>query len=324
MAELKRGVKDSVFTCLFQQPKYMRQLYLVLHPEDTDVREEDFKLVTLENVLATGLYNDLGFQVRNRLLLLVEAQSTFSVNITLRLLMYLANTYKVYVEENKLDLYGSRAVHLPRPELYVIYTGDKKHVPETLCLSDLYEGRGGAEIQVKVLRGGSPGDILAQYVRFCQITDEKRQQYGRTKEAIEAIIDQCIQECVLAPFLTAQRKEVHDIMTFLFDHDTIMDIHDYNIAKDAEEKGIQKGMRKGIQEGMQKGMQKGMQTGMQKGMQEGLQTGLQRGQEAGIRAMVSTLQELSVDREIAIQKLAAKFGLLPQAAEEKVAQYWLQ
>lgn len=69
-------------------------------------------------------------------------------------------------------------------------------------------------------------------------------------------------------------------MTFLFDHDTIMDIHDYNIAKDAEEKGI--------------------------------------------RAMVSTLQELSVDREIVTQKLAAKFGLLPQAAEEKVAQYWLQ
>lgn len=97
-------------------------------------------------------------------------------------------------------------------------------------------------------------------------------------------------------------------MTFLFDHDTIMDIHDYNIAKDAEEKGIQKGIQKG----------------MQKGMQEGLQTGLQRGQEAGIRAMVSTLQELSVDREIVTQKLAAKFGLLPQAAEEKVAQYWLQ
>ena len=107
MAEMKRSVKDSVFTYLFKQPEYTRQLYLALHPEDTDVKESDFKLVTLENVLTTGFYNDLGIQVRNRLILLVEAQSTFSVNIALRMLLYLAGTYKEYIEEQKLDLYGS-------------------------------------------------------------------------------------------------------------------------------------------------------------------------------------------------------------------------
>ena len=40
------------------------------------MKESDFKLVTLENVLTTGFYNDLGIQVRNRLILLVEAQSS--------------------------------------------------------------------------------------------------------------------------------------------------------------------------------------------------------------------------------------------------------
>ena len=55
------------------KPEYTRQLYLALHPEDADVKESDFKLVTLENVLTTGFYNDLGIQVRNRLILLVEA-----------------------------------------------------------------------------------------------------------------------------------------------------------------------------------------------------------------------------------------------------------
>ena len=100
MPELKRAVKDSVFTYLFSQPEYARELYLELHPEDTDVTTEDFKLVTFENVLAIGQYNDLGLQVRDRLILLVEAQSTYSVNIPLRMLMYLANTYKDFVEEN--------------------------------------------------------------------------------------------------------------------------------------------------------------------------------------------------------------------------------
>ena len=39
------------------------------------------------------------------MILLLEAQSTFSVNIVLRMLLYLAATYKEYVEEQKLNLY---------------------------------------------------------------------------------------------------------------------------------------------------------------------------------------------------------------------------
>ena len=54
MPEIKRTIKDSVFTYLFSQPEYARELYLNLHPEDQDVTEADIKLVTLENVLTTG------------------------------------------------------------------------------------------------------------------------------------------------------------------------------------------------------------------------------------------------------------------------------
>lgn len=41
MLEIKREIKDSVFTYLFRQPEYMRQLYLALHPEDEDVTEQE-------------------------------------------------------------------------------------------------------------------------------------------------------------------------------------------------------------------------------------------------------------------------------------------
>ncbi len=85
MAEMRYTIKDSVFTYVFKQPEYARKLYLALHPEDTDVTEADCRLVTLENVLTTGMYNDVGLQVRNVLILLVEAQSIFSVNIALRI-----------------------------------------------------------------------------------------------------------------------------------------------------------------------------------------------------------------------------------------------
>ena len=284
MAEMKRSVKDSVFTYLFKQPEYTRQLYLALHPEDTDVKESDFKLVTLENVLTTGFYNDLGIQVRNRLILLVEAQSTFSVNIALRMLLYLAGTYKEYIEEQKLDLYGSHPVEIPRPELYVVYTGDRKEIPEALHLSGLYQGAGSAEVEVKVLRDDGTGDILDQYVRFCKIADEQREKYGLTQQAIDETIRICIAENVLAPFLASRQKEVLEIMVTLFDQEKIAEIHDYNVAKAAR----------------------------------------QEGREEGIRAMVSTLRSMSVEQKQIAQKLVEQFGLLPQAAEEKVKQYWKQ
>ena len=292
MAEMKRSVKDSVFTYLFKQPEYTRQLYLALHPEDTDVKESDFKLVTLENVLTTGFYNDLGIQVRNRLILLVEAQSTFSVNIALRMLLYLAGTYKEYIEEQKLDLYGSHPVEIPRPELYVVYTGGRKELPETLHLSDLYQGAGSAEVEVKVLRDDGTGDILDQYVQFCKIADEQREKYGLTQQAIDETIRICIAENVLAPFLASRQKEVLEIMVTLFDQEKIAEIHDYNVAKAAR--------------------------------QEGHQLGRAEGREEGIRAMVSTLRSMSVEKKQIAQKLVEQFGLLPQAAEEKVKQYWKQ
>ena len=296
MAELRRAIKDSVFTYLFRQPEYTRLLYLVLHPEDQDVTEAECKIVTLENVLSTGMYNDLGVQVRNRLLLLVEAQSTFSLNIALRLLLYLAGTYNEYVEEHKLDLYGTKPVTIPRPEMYVIYTGDQKTVPDAIHLSDLYKGAGCVDLQVTVLRGGKEGDILSQYVRFCKITDKNRKLYGNTQKAVDATLRQCAEENVLAPFLASRQKEVQDIMTYLFDHDTIMNIHDYNIAKEAKQAGHREGRREGRSEGL----------------------------ETGISAMVAMMQEFSMDRETAARKLAAKFDLLPQVAQEKVDQYWVQ
>ena len=201
MPRMKYTLKDSVFTFIFKQPEYARELYLALHPEDPDVTEADCKLVTLENILTTGMYNDIGLQVRDKMILLIEAQSTFSVNIVLRMLLYLAATYKEYVEEQKLNLYGTEAVTVPRPELYVVYTGSRKDIPETLLLSDLYGGAGDAEVHVKVLRGTGNGDIVDQYVRFCKIADEERNRHGCTGEAIEETLRRCIERNALAPFL---------------------------------------------------------------------------------------------------------------------------
>ncbi len=77
----KRKTKDSVFLDLFQNKSYLLKLYKTLHPEDTTATEDSLTNVTIENVLTDNLYNDLGFIVDNKLMILVEAQSTWTMNI---------------------------------------------------------------------------------------------------------------------------------------------------------------------------------------------------------------------------------------------------
>ena len=70
----KYTVKDSVSTTIFREPKYLLQLYQALHPEDREATEESITNVTITNVLLDQFYNDVGFQVREKLVILVEQQ----------------------------------------------------------------------------------------------------------------------------------------------------------------------------------------------------------------------------------------------------------
>lgn len=69
-------------------------------------------------------------------MILVEAQSTWTANIIIRALEYLVNSYRRYFTDNNMDLYKSKKVKLPKPELYVIYTGSRKTRPERITLLD--------------------------------------------------------------------------------------------------------------------------------------------------------------------------------------------
>ena len=220
---MKRTVKDSVFTDLFGIPKYLIKLYRALHPEDKTTEEKDIINVTIKNILTDYQYNDLGFRIGNTVLLLLEAQSTWSANIIIRILMYLMQTYNYYCTENGLDLYGEKKVEIPKPELYVIFTGDRKNKPEYITLKDeFFDGQDVAvDAKVKVIYDGQPGDIINQYVKFTRVANDQMKKYGKTRKAAEETIRICIDEDVLAEYLKEREVEVMDIMTALFDDEEI-------------------------------------------------------------------------------------------------------
>ena len=114
----KRTAKNSVFLDLFQDKKNLLELYKTLHPEDTDTTKNNRAFVTIDNVLTDNLYNDLGIMVGgNKLLLLLEAQASWTVNILIRILLYLAQSYHEYFERTSQSLYKSKKVKMPKPEL---------------------------------------------------------------------------------------------------------------------------------------------------------------------------------------------------------------
>ena len=133
---MKRTIKDSVFTNLFKDKKYLIQLYQALHPDDKQTTEDDIKDITINNVLVDDIYNDLGFSVGNRLLILIEAQATWTVNILFRILMYLVQTYREYFRVTEQDT----KLKMPKPELYIIYTGNRKERPEEISFSEEFFG----------------------------------------------------------------------------------------------------------------------------------------------------------------------------------------
>lgn len=231
----KHKIKDSVFTNLFQDKKYLLQLYKALHPEDGNVSEGDLADVTIKRVLVDANYNDLGFSVSDRLIVLVESQSTWSVNIIIRALMYLIQTYHDYLKRTNQNLYGSKKVNLPKPELYMIYTGDRKNIPDSISLvKEFFDGKVIAlDAEVKVLYQENEKDIIGQYIIFSKVYNEQRRLYGNTRQAITETIRICKDRNVLKEYLESKEQEVVDMMMTLFDDEYILEAYAKEVADNA-------------------------------------------------------------------------------------------
>ncbi len=236
----KWAAKASVFTNLFSKTEYTYQLYKALHPEDDKTTIDEITLMNIESHMLNQQYNDLGFMVGERLIILAEAQSTWSENIVVRCLLYVVQTWYKYIKRKKLDVYDEEKIKLPVPELYMIYTGTERiDKPDKLTLEDsFFEGKEiGVDCEVKMLYDGARGDIINQYVRFCHIFNEQVKLHGRTRKAVDETIRICRGEAVLEEYLEREREEIMDMMLALFDEKTIMTNHDATIERKSRKKG---------------------------------------------------------------------------------------
>lgn len=234
----KYTIKDSIFTNLFQDKKYLIQLYRTLHPEDTETTENELKDITIKNILVDACYNDLGFTVRDKIMILTEAQTTWTMNIIIRALMYLVQSYHEYFERRNDNLYSSKKVKVPKPELYVIFTGKRVNKPEYVSFSEeFFNGEECAiDVKVKIIYDGKDNDIISQYVTFTKIYDEQVKLYGRTREAVTNTINICKDRNILKEYLESREKEVVDMMMTLFNEEQVMHAYVESEKREAAKK----------------------------------------------------------------------------------------
>lgn len=109
---INRKYKDRLFRFVFQNKRDLLELYNAINGTEYQDTEE-LEINTLEDVLYLGMKNDLSFLL-GATVNLYEHQSTWNENMPLRGLLYFAELYQRYLEENGYRLTGTgRRLPLP-------------------------------------------------------------------------------------------------------------------------------------------------------------------------------------------------------------------
>lgn len=218
----KRNTKDSVFTHLFSFPEYQIELYKALHPEDKDVSEADIKTITRDCVVATHEHNDLGILIKDRLMVFVEAQSSWSPNIVIRLMSYAVQSLMDYFRERDVYLFSSTKAECPRIELYAVFSCERENMPNTLSLCDEFFPEGGCDLNATVHLlhfDENKTDIIHQYIMFCRVFNDQIKKYGYSPQAIRETLRICRDKGILAEYIKKMEGEIMNIMEYMFDEE---------------------------------------------------------------------------------------------------------
>lgn len=174
--------KDKLFCKIFADKQAKLELYKSLHPEDTTATVDQITDVQLENALVNMRYNDIGFMVDDRLIVLVEQQSSLCYNMPMRLLIYCGYAYDVYVRQNGLILQNICQLRFPKPEFYVVSTRHYKNT--VLSIQDAFDSPSEfIDLNVKVIeRDEQEHSAIQDYLKFI-FSVESNYRYTQNWEA---------------------------------------------------------------------------------------------------------------------------------------------
>jgi len=242
-------LKDSLFIDLFSDKMRLIQLYKSLIDDQRQINPEDIEILTIQNIILRGIYNDLGFRVKDEIIILMEAQTTYTTNIVLRILFYLSETLKNYIidsSENKNlnELYNTKPRIIPKIKLFVVYTGDKMmqdhdlHLKDVMVENDIISD---IDMKVRVLCTGNKKSILGQYILFTRVYTKQKKECKDIETAVKNTIEICMNDEILKEYLDYRKMEVQEMITAFMTQEEAFE----SFLKDEVKRGRKEGEREG-------------------------------------------------------------------------------
>lgn len=120
---------------------------------------------------------------------------------------------------------------------------------------------------------------------FCKVLKEQVKLYGMTRKALHETIRLCKDRGVLREYLEKREVEVMDIMTMLFDQETVTNTYINDV------------LRQGRAEGRKEG---------------------------NLQGFVNACRDFGVSRDEAVARVARMFDFSEADARVEVSRYWIQ
>ena len=244
-----RIYKLRIFAMLFSDRNELLKLYNAINGTSYD-DPELLQINTLENAVYMSMQNDVSFIIEMRLHL-YEHQSTYSPNLPVRYLLYVADVYSDYTKD--MNLYGSRPVKLPTPKFVIFYNGQAEQLDrKELKLSELFtipESEPSLELTAVMLNINKGHN--RKLMETCRTLHDYAEYTSRVREyaaemsldeAVECAITECISEGILADFLRKNRAEAKKVSIYEYDEERHM--------RQTREEGVEEGFASGLEQGM--------------------------------------------------------------------------
>lgn len=223
---------------------------------------------TIPQTVYKTFRNDVSMLINDKLIVMIEHQSTINENMPFRLLEYVSRIYEGYVQSRKR--YSEKMIMLPTPEFYVFYNGIRKYPDEKILkLSDSFTQYYSEdkmfpqlELTVRIINIG-PGQtlkfqnscaILKQYCDFIEMT----RSVPCTEESYLQVINDSIEKGVLSEYLRKNSTEVINMLLAEYDYETDISVK----CEDARAEGIELGIKRGIEQGIEQLSKKMLSSGL--------------------------------------------------------------
>ena len=244
-----RMYKSRIFAMLFSDRNELLKLYNAINGTSYD--DPDLLQVnTLENAIYMSMQNDVSFIIEMRLNL-YEHQSTYSPNLPVRYLLYVADVYSDYTKD--MNLYGTKAVKLPTPKFVIFYNGQAEQPDrKELKLSELFSiPDADPSLELKAVMLNINKGHNRKLMETCRTLEDYAEYTFRVREyaaempldtAVEQAITECISEGILADFLRKNRAEAKKVSIYEYDEERHM--------RQTREEGMEEGYANGLSQGI--------------------------------------------------------------------------